>query len=253
MEEYSKNCNELVWLQAIKDIHLLLIVVSLVAIDVVFFSVWVGKDPFLAEILTFEDQIRKAPDQDVFIIPALYQCSCRYKTYFLVILFAYKGLQLFFGLFLAWETRKVNIPALNDSKYIGMSVYNVFVLSIICFIVMLAFEESMYYKAPYAILALCLIVATTVTLLLVFIPKIFQFYRDDEAQGTAVFGNLDLMEGQNRSNCKGTQTDYEFPGSKGNEGLCLSDEMSQKPKEARVGTAQNPQTNIQAEGSLKTT
>lgn len=48
---------ELVWLQAIKDIHLLLIVVSLVAIDVVFFSVWVGKDPFLAEILTFEDQV----------------------------------------------------------------------------------------------------------------------------------------------------------------------------------------------------
>ena len=110
----------------------------------------------------------------MFIIPALYQCSCRYKTYFLVILFAYKGLQLFFGLFLAWETRKVNIPALNDSKYIGMSVYNVFVLSIICFIVMLAFDESMYYKAPYAILALCLIVATTVTLLLVFIPKVNQ-------------------------------------------------------------------------------
>ena len=30
-----------------------------------------------------------------------------------------------FGIFLAWETRHVSIPALNDSKYIGMSVYNV--------------------------------------------------------------------------------------------------------------------------------
>lgn len=31
------------------------------------------------------------------------------------------------GCFLAWETRHVNVPALNDSKYIGMSVYSVVV------------------------------------------------------------------------------------------------------------------------------
>jgi len=30
-----------------------------------------------------------------------------------------------FGCFLAWETRNVSIAALNDSKYIGLSVYNV--------------------------------------------------------------------------------------------------------------------------------
>ena len=33
------------------------------------------------------------------------------------------------GCFLAWETRRVNVPALNDSKYIGMSVYGVVVMS----------------------------------------------------------------------------------------------------------------------------
>jgi gamma-aminobutyric acid type B receptor len=36
-----------------------------------------------------------------------------------------------FGCFLAWETRAVNVPALNDSKYIGMCVYNVVVMSVI--------------------------------------------------------------------------------------------------------------------------
>jgi hypothetical protein len=34
---------------------------------------------------------------------------------------------MLFGCFLAWETRAVNVPALNDSKYIGISVYIVVV------------------------------------------------------------------------------------------------------------------------------
>ena len=87
-------------------------------------------------------------------------------------MFGYKGILLLFGLFLAWETRNVTIPALNDSRYIGMSVYNVVVLSIIGAIEAIALDGSMYYKAPYAVSSLCLIVCTTATLLLVFVPKV---------------------------------------------------------------------------------
>ena len=116
-------------------------------------------------------QIRKG--EDIIITPVLYQCTCQYKTYFLGILFAYKGILLLFGLFLAWETRNVRIPALNDSRYIGMSVYNVAVLSIISAIVAFAMDGSVhYYEALYAISSLCLIVCTSVTLLLVFVPKV---------------------------------------------------------------------------------
>jgi len=53
-----------------------------------------------------------------------------------------------------------------------MSVYNVVVLSIIGAIVAIALDGSMYYEAPYAISSLCLIICTTVTLLLVFVPKV---------------------------------------------------------------------------------
>jgi len=79
---------------------------------------------------------------------------------------------LLFGIFLAWETRNVSIPALNDSSYIGWSVYNVAVLSIIGAIVAFAMDGSKHYEAPYAILSLCLILCTSVTLLLVFVPKV---------------------------------------------------------------------------------
>lgn len=95
------------------------------------------------------------------------------KTYFLGVLFAYKGLLLLVGLFLAWETRNVTIPALNDSKYIiGISVYNVVVLSIISVVVSITFGGPTYYEAPYAILSMYLILCTTLTLLLVFLPKV---------------------------------------------------------------------------------
>lgn len=46
-------------------------------------------------------------------------------------MFAYKGLLLFFGLFLAYETRSVKLKRLNDSRLVGMSIYNV-VVSIKC-------------------------------------------------------------------------------------------------------------------------
>ena len=36
-------------------------------------------------------------------------------------MFGFKGILLLFGLFLAWETRKVKIATLNDSRYIGKS------------------------------------------------------------------------------------------------------------------------------------
>lgn len=87
-------------------------------------------------------------------------------------MYAYKGILLLFGLFLAWETRNVTIPALNDSKYIGMSVYNVVTLSLIGAIVTTALDNTIHYEAPYAISSLCLIICTTATLLLVFVPKV---------------------------------------------------------------------------------
>ncbi len=113
-------------------------------------------------------QIRKS--EGIIITSVLYQCTCQYKTYFLGILFAYKGILLLYGLFLAWETRNVSILALNDSRYIGMSVYNVAVLSIIGAIV--AFAMDVHYEALYVFSSLCLIVCTSVTLLLVFVPKV---------------------------------------------------------------------------------
>ena len=43
--------------QAIKDLHLLVIVAGLLAVDVVFLSCWIAVDPLQAEILKFEEMV----------------------------------------------------------------------------------------------------------------------------------------------------------------------------------------------------
>jgi len=118
------------------------------------------------------DFLQERMEQGTIIPPLFYQCTCKYKTHFMAALFTYKGIILLFGLFLAWETRSVTIPALNDSKYIGMSVYNVVVLAIIGVTVAMALNGSMHHEIPYAISSLCLILGTSVTLLLLFVPKV---------------------------------------------------------------------------------
>ena len=44
--------------QAIKDLHLLVIVAGLLAVDVLFLSCWIVIDPLQTEILPFKDMVR---------------------------------------------------------------------------------------------------------------------------------------------------------------------------------------------------
>ena len=71
---------------------------------------------------------------------------------------------------LVWEERNVTITALNDSKYIVMTVYNEFVLSIIGAVVSLTLEGSAYYDASFTMLSMRLIMGT-------FNEKILWIYR----------------------------------------------------------------------------
>ncbi len=52
-------------------------------------------------------------------------------------MYAYKGLQLVLGLFLAYETRSVKLKQINDTRLVGMAIYNVVILCMITAPVML--------------------------------------------------------------------------------------------------------------------
>ena len=77
---------------------------------------------------------------------------------------------LAFGAFMAWETRNVTVPALNDSRHIGISVYNVvFPCALGMTVVNVVDNDPDVF---YVVLSVLAVFCTTITLCLVFIPKV---------------------------------------------------------------------------------
>ena len=90
-------------------------------------------------------------------------------TFLLLLHIILFSLQLF-GAFLAWETRQVQIPALNDSKYVGMSLYNVGIMCVLGVAVNFVLQD--HQNASFIIISIFIIFCTTGTLCLVFVPKV---------------------------------------------------------------------------------
>ena len=80
------------------------------------------------------------------------------------------GLLLLFGAYLAWETRKVHILALNDSKLIGLSLYNVIIpcILVIPILGVVADQPTIHFSLSSFLTIFC----TSFTLSLVFVPKV---------------------------------------------------------------------------------
>ena len=66
--------------------------------------------------------------------------------------------------------RGVKIPALNDSRYIGLSVYNVVITSVIVVTMANAVWERV--TLAFVLIASLIIMSTTTTLCLLFLPKV---------------------------------------------------------------------------------
>ncbi|XP_068722865.1 gamma-aminobutyric acid type B receptor subunit 1-like isoform X2 [Montipora capricornis] len=158
----------------IKDRHLFAVVFLLVIVDAVYLTVWQAMDPMRKTVKEFSDKSLDL-EQDILYVTQLELCECADTYRWLGILCGYKGLLLLFGAFLAWETRNVTIPALNDSKYVGMSVYNVLFLCVIGTPISLVTRETP--DASFAIVSICVILCTSITMCLVFIPKVLEMKR----------------------------------------------------------------------------
>lgn len=66
--------------------------------------------------------------------------------------------------------RNVSIPALNDSRYIGVSIYTVVIFSALGVPLSFLLAENSSYS--YAIIAGLILFCTTLTLALLFLPKV---------------------------------------------------------------------------------
>ncbi|XP_049807072.1 gamma-aminobutyric acid type B receptor subunit 2 [Schistocerca nitens] len=163
--------------KVIKDYQLFMVVGVLLVIDLAIMTTWQVTDPFYRETKTMEPYPHPS-SEDILIVPENEYCQSERMTVFVGSIYAYKGLLMIFGAFLAWETRHVSIPALNDSKYVGMSVYNVVIMCIMG--AAISFVLSDKQDASFIIISVFIIFCTTGTLCLVFVPKLIELKRNPQ-------------------------------------------------------------------------
>ena len=97
-------------------------------------------------------------------------CASDDSLTWLIVLFAYKGCVLIFGVYLAFETRKVKIVSLNESRFIGMAVYGAVIVSVA--LTPIGFFLEDIPDAQYGILGIMMWASITIILILVFVSKV---------------------------------------------------------------------------------
>ncbi|XP_071789101.1 gamma-aminobutyric acid type B receptor subunit 2-like [Asterias amurensis] len=118
------------------------------------------------------------PEREIFLVPVRQYCTSSNQFYFVVALYVSKGVLLVFGIFLAWETRRITVAELNDSKYLAMSVYIVALTVAITLPTLVSGKYDVNFE--YVVLSVAVIFANTTVLCLVFLPKMILFWRTDD-------------------------------------------------------------------------
>ncbi|XP_062517057.1 gamma-aminobutyric acid type B receptor subunit 2-like isoform X2 [Corticium candelabrum] len=143
------------------DQVLFAIVGVFILVDALLLGLWFGINPFhVTKSIAESEGISN--EQHIYV-----RCSSEHSSRWAYIILAYKAIVLAFGVLMAWETRKVQIVSLNDSRYITMSVYNTVVLCILAF----AFHFIPTQHVQYLLVSMIIIIIVTVVLCLVFVPK----------------------------------------------------------------------------------
>ncbi|XP_068724807.1 gamma-aminobutyric acid type B receptor subunit 1-like [Montipora capricornis] len=178
----------------LSDWLMLAMVGGIVLIDVVTLLAWELADPLQHNQTTIRTE--RNPNNPFEIIEhKLNICKATKLPLWLTLIFVYKGILLLYGLFLAYETRNVVYAHLNDSRVIGICVYNVVFLSTIGAFLSVILDDTQY-KELYAVLSLCIIFPATTTISLIFLPKLVHRLKadslDDETGETTMRESIDI-------------------------------------------------------------
>ncbi|XP_020282337.1 gamma-aminobutyric acid type B receptor subunit 1 isoform X5 [Pseudomyrmex gracilis] len=159
----------------IEPCKLYLMLSGLLSVDIILLVTWQVVDPLKRKIETFSLEAPPYGDEDAMIKPELEHCESEHNNVWFGLLYGYKGLVLAFGLFLSYETRSIKIKLINDSRYVGMSIYNIVVLCLITVPVVTVISSQQ--DASYAFSALATIFCCFLSMALIFVPKVIEVIR----------------------------------------------------------------------------
>ncbi|KAG5676270.1 hypothetical protein PVAND_006118 [Polypedilum vanderplanki] len=160
---------------------------GLLVVDIVILLTWQLQDPLERRLETFPLEDPISITDDVKIRPELEHCESENNAVWLGVMYGFKGLILVFGLFLAYETRSIKVKQINDSRYVGMSIYNIAVLCLITAPVAMVIASQQ--DASYAFVALAVIFCCFLSMLLIFVPKVIEVMRHPHDKAESRFSN----------------------------------------------------------------
>ncbi|XP_072032778.1 gamma-aminobutyric acid type B receptor subunit 2-like [Amphiura filiformis] len=170
--------------KVIKDSHLVFIVGVLLLIDMLILVLHEITDSY--QITNVRTQIPQTEEDLAKYVQRVHlhvQCNSGSENDLLWLLafVIYKVFVMIFGVFLTWQTRNINVPALNDSYYVGLAIYN----TILCFAVAvpLSIINNQSVGINYALVSCLVLFCVTTTLSMLFIPKLRMIYGKKNAVG----------------------------------------------------------------------
>ncbi|KAK9307833.1 hypothetical protein QLX08_001913 [Tetragonisca angustula] len=175
---FTRSRSGVVKNKLLQDTQLISLICVLLLIDGLVVTLWVTFDPMQRHLRNLTLEINPQ-DRGVVYQPQVEVCRSQHTNSWLGALYIYKGLLLIVGVYMAWETRHVKIPALNDSQYIGMSVYFVVITSGI--VVVLANLMSDRATLAFVTITALILASTTATLALLFLPQLTNILAGERA------------------------------------------------------------------------
>ncbi|XP_017760130.1 PREDICTED: uncharacterized protein LOC108550782 [Eufriesea mexicana] len=175
---FTRSKSGVVKNKLLQDTQLISLICVLLLIDGLVVTLWVTFDPMQRHLRNLTLEI-SPQDRGVVYQPQVEVCRSQHTNSWLGALYVYKGLLLIVGVYMAWETRHVKIPALNDSQYIGMSVYFVVITSGI--VVVLANLMSDRATLAFVTITALILASTTATLALLFLPQLTNILAGERA------------------------------------------------------------------------
>ncbi|XP_017770672.1 PREDICTED: gamma-aminobutyric acid type B receptor subunit 2 isoform X2 [Nicrophorus vespilloides] len=172
----------------LKDKQLISLIFVLLIIDAVIIALWVYTDPMQRHLHNLTMQI-SSDDRSVLYQPQVEVCKCNNTTGWFIAICVYKGFLLTMGVYTAWETRRIKVDALNDSQYIGISVYSTFFASLVVFVTHFLTD---YILLSYIARTFSILTSTTITLLLLFVPKLKSVLFEDGEDKDQVMQSMGL-------------------------------------------------------------
>ncbi|EGT30589.1 CBN-GBB-1 protein [Caenorhabditis brenneri] len=147
------------------------IISALTAVDVFVCFVWIIIDPLHLTEQKFPLFTPADSEEDEMIMPVLQSCQSYQQEVWIGIIMGFKCLLLVFGTFLSYETRNLKLRFINDSRFVGLAIYNVAVMTLVTAPVVTLLIHGKV-DANFAFISLTVLICTYISVGLIYGPKI---------------------------------------------------------------------------------